>query len=286
MLKPSSSEIEIITPYCRLAAKKWGSDDGIPAIGLHGWMDNANTFDGLAPLLPRLQLVAMDLPGHGLSEHRPAGMHYHYTDYVDDVIALADALGWREFDIIGHSMGAGVAVFLAGAFPERVRRLMLIEGLGAVAEPVGDGPGRLRQAVLKHQQPQRKSPQRPRAFTTLVRARSQAGTIKPYSAETLVRRSATTTEQGAVWHSDARVSIRAAYFMDEEYVQSFLKKIQAPVLLVVAKDGMLKKRPYFHPRLGVIKDLQTVWLPGNHHLHLDEPEPVAQAINEFMAIGQ
>ena len=56
---------------------KWGGPEGIPTVGLHGWLDNANTFDRLAPLIPELNLVALDFAGHGLSNHRAEGVHYH-----------------------------------------------------------------------------------------------------------------------------------------------------------------------------------------------------------------
>jgi hypothetical protein len=56
---PVSKEIEIKTPFLRIAAKQWGPADGIPVLGLHGWLDNASTFDRIAPLLPRINLISM-----------------------------------------------------------------------------------------------------------------------------------------------------------------------------------------------------------------------------------
>ena len=280
---PIFTEIQLQTPFRTLAAKIWGDPSGIPALGLHGWLDNANTFDGIAPLLPQLNLVALDLPGHGRSAHRPPGMHYHYGDYVDDVMAAADEMGWDQFLLVGHSMGGGVAVFVAGAFPDRVRNLVLIEGLGAVSEALDDGPERMRHAVLKHLHPNTGTSSRPRSFQTLLRARSQVGRIKTSSAETLVRRSARSTDEGAAWQSDPRLNVPAAYPISEAYVRPFLKRIAAPVLLIIAEAGILRRRPYFRSRMKLIRHLKTVWLPGNHHLHLDTPEPVAEVILEFIS---
>ena len=61
----------------QLHAKQWGDPEGIPTFGLHGWLDNANTFDRLAPLIPELNLVALDVSGFGLSTHREEGVHYY-----------------------------------------------------------------------------------------------------------------------------------------------------------------------------------------------------------------
>ena len=60
--------------------KAWGDPSGFPVLGLHGWMDNAGTFDKLAPLLLKsLFFVAVEMPGHGFSSHYPSGMPYHFV---------------------------------------------------------------------------------------------------------------------------------------------------------------------------------------------------------------
>ena len=92
----------------RMAGKRWGQPTGQPTIALHGWLDNANTFDRLAPMLPELDMVALDFAGHGESDHRPPGVHYHPITDIQDVLAVADQLGWRTFNLIGHSMGAAI----------------------------------------------------------------------------------------------------------------------------------------------------------------------------------
>ncbi|HQC73883.1 MAG TPA: alpha/beta hydrolase, partial [Candidatus Competibacteraceae bacterium] len=69
----TGTALELSTPYLRLAARAWGPADGLPVLAVHGWLDNAASFDALAPLLPELRLVALDLPGHGHSAHRPPG---------------------------------------------------------------------------------------------------------------------------------------------------------------------------------------------------------------------
>jgi pimeloyl-ACP methyl ester carboxylesterase len=73
-------------------------------LGLHGWLDNVATFAPLLPLLADLQIFAIDLPGHGLSEHRPSGVRYHLLDYVPAALESADALKLGEFILMGHCM--------------------------------------------------------------------------------------------------------------------------------------------------------------------------------------
>jgi pimeloyl-ACP methyl ester carboxylesterase len=282
MTLQTPTEIEIPTRLYRIAAKQWGTVGGLPTIGLHGWMDNANTFDHLAPLLPRLNLIAIDLPGHGLSEHRPDKVRYHYYDFVDDVLAVADALQWERFVLMGHSMGGGVASLFTAACGERVSHLVLIEGFGVVTRDPQEAPDALRRAILAMQRPPRSQRPRYKTFEELVAARTKAGTIKPDSARTLVRRAVTQDDQGLRWLSDQRLRWPWLPYYSNEIMLALLQRIEAPALLITGDSGTLKKWPYFKSRLQAVKNLRWVDLPGHHHLHLDNPEPVARAIDDFL----
>ena len=75
-------ELEIQTSSIRLVAKCWGNPDGQPVLAFHGWLDNAATFDNLAPHLSEFRILSLDLPGHGHSDHRPSGTAYYFIDMV------------------------------------------------------------------------------------------------------------------------------------------------------------------------------------------------------------
>ena len=115
----------------KLRAKQWGDPEGNPVIGLHGWLDNANTFDRLAPLIRKLNFIALDFAGHGFSDHRAAGVYYQSIYDIQEIIAVANALNWHQFSVIGHSMGASIGSELAAMFPDRVRSAVLIDGFMA-----------------------------------------------------------------------------------------------------------------------------------------------------------
>ena len=122
-------EVRLSLPHIELAAHLFGPEDGLPVIALHGWLDNANSFARLAPKLEGLRIVALDMAGHGHSAHRPTGAGYALWDYVYDVLQVAEQLGWKRFALLGHSLGAIVSLVLAGALPERVTHLGLIDGV-------------------------------------------------------------------------------------------------------------------------------------------------------------
>ena len=275
-------EIRLDTPFGPLAAKRWGRTEGLPTIGLHGWLDNANTFDRLGPLLPQWQLVSLDLPGHGMSLHRPPGMRYHYTDYVDDVMTAADMLGWDRFLLLGHSMGAGIGCLTASAFPDRIEKLILIEGLGAVTNDSDDPPTALKRSVQAMRLQPVTSSAANRSFDVLVRARATVGNISRESAALLMQRAVADKGDTLDWRSDQRLKAPNPQHFNNELMLAYLRGIQAPTLLITADGGTLRKRSYFASRCGAIANLQVVTLPGSHHLHLEHPAPVAEAIADFI----
>ena len=111
----------------QLAAKLWGNPDGYPTLALHGWLDNANTFERLAPRLTELNIIALDLAGHGKSDHRAPGVQYHHSDYMLDIMSVVELLNLEKFNLIGHSMGGQISSVIAATFPERVNRAFMKE---------------------------------------------------------------------------------------------------------------------------------------------------------------
>ena len=115
-----------------LAAVACGNKDHEPVLCLHGYLDNAASFLPLIQqiaqeneLLPNRRIIALDWPGHGHSDHRSVGAHYHFFDYVSDLVALFELNNWQAIDIVAHSMGAMIASAFAAAFPEKVKSLEL-----------------------------------------------------------------------------------------------------------------------------------------------------------------
>ena len=122
---------------------------------LHGWLDNSDSFAALAPKLcdadgaAFADVVALDLAGHGLSDHRNGP--YHAVDFAADAIYAANEL-WGEgcsFNVAGHSLGGGVALMVAGAWPDRIQRVAAIESAGALAGPAADAPSSLRKSCRR-----------------------------------------------------------------------------------------------------------------------------------------
>ncbi len=276
-------ETAILTPFGRLAARRWGPEHGDPLIGLHGWLDNAASFDPLASHLNEWSLFALDLAGHGLSEHRPEGVHYHLVDHVRDVLAMADALGWPRFGLLGHSLGAAIAVLLAGAFPQRVARLVLIEGIGPLATEPDESPVDLARAIAEQLEGTRERKPVYASIDEVAAARQRAGDMSFEAARTLVTRALGSCEGGVTWRSDPRVRLSSPQRFTEAQVRAFMGRIKAPTLLVLGEQGMLAtKYPQMLQRASCLADSEVAWLSGGHHLHMDQPQQVAAVIGDFL----
>ena len=108
---------------------------GLTLLLLHGYQDAGATWDLVAEHLVRAghDVIAPDLRGFGQSDAVGSGGYYHFPDYVADVAELVDAIAPRRLGVVGHSMGGTIAALYAGALPQRVERLALLEGLGPLA---------------------------------------------------------------------------------------------------------------------------------------------------------
>ncbi|MCG8668664.1 MAG: alpha/beta hydrolase [Pseudomonadales bacterium] len=264
----------------------WGDHHDAKLLALHGWLDNAATHSNLAPkLAEHYHVVALDFAGHGRSNHRPVGVRYHLLDNVDDAIQCADALGWDTFTLMGHSMGAGVSTYITAAFPERIEKLVLLEGVGTHATEPKQAPETLKNAVKDMiRAPHIEKPVYP-TMEKAVKARcSVVGSISETAAQTLCERGLMNVEGGYTWSSDPRLKMSSALRLTEPLVEAFVASIQCPALFVGAEQGFWGRMPAIDQRLQLIPNLSRAMLPGNHHHHLelDTYEAVADAVLDFL----
>jgi len=273
----------------RIAAKVWGDPDGAPTLALHGWLDNANTFDRLAPRLPELNLVALDFAGHGRSEHRPPGVHYHSFTDIQDVMAVAAELGWERFSLLGHSMGASISSELAAMFPERVERSVMIDGFIAtggvsVEERIGQNREAIRKMLTAHD----KAPKVYPDIETMARRVTEATDQTYDAAIVLVERGHKHVDGGVTWRTDPRIRFPTPLRHTRQTIDVLLQSSSAPALLLVAEQGdkwyqgEIADAEAHHPNLTVER------MPGPHHIHLEPAYAgkVAARVRQFFGLSE
>jgi pimeloyl-ACP methyl ester carboxylesterase len=269
----------------RIAALRWGEAGAPRVLALHGWLDNAASFVPLATHLRGIELVAIDLPGHGRSAHLPPGADYSFALAMHNVLDVADALGWERFALLGHSMGAGIASLIAAACPQRIERLVAIEALGALPETVENTVTRMREAVAATRALPGK---RLRTFADLepaIRARVNGNVVRVSedAARLLVERGVRATEGGWEWSSDPRLTLPTMVRMTEEQVRALIAGIECPARVIYADPP----QPYLpEPRRSAHAALlphgEMIVMLGSHHLHMEQPAAVAAAIGDFL----
>lgn len=287
-------------PWGVIKAKCWGSKSGKPFLGLHGWLDNANTFDKLAPLLPKdTYLVAIDFPGHGRSSLRPQGVPYTFFDWVIDVKRVITQLKWTRFSLIGHSMGAGVAALYGGVFPDEVEKLVLLEYRGPSVARNEDAPYVL-SAYAKHiisDQFKNNFKVFPDVKSVVHKILKANPELTEESARILAERKVQEVDDGVVLRTEPRLKLAVAgddvrgnnLVYTQSLVNSILSHIKCPVLVVrgLNPSAMFRHQDeYMRERFDVMKKNATFYeywdVVGNHCLHLNNAGVVAEKINSFL----
>jgi pimeloyl-ACP methyl ester carboxylesterase len=282
---PRQKEMTFDVNGLRLTAKAWGDPAGTPTLALHGWLDNANTFDRLAPALPELDVIAMDFAGHGFSSHRPDGVHYTSLLDVQDALGVARALGWERFNVIGHSMGASVASELAGLFPERVLRAVMIDGFLHREGDALEGVLANRQAVEQMLAAPKSPPIYP-DLDAMIRRVTQATDQSWDAAASLVARGHRLVRGGYTWRTDPRIRFSTPQRLSEEQLDALMTRSTAPSLLIVANQGDRWYRPGIERRAARHPALRVEYIDGPHHVHLEAQSPiVARLVRDFFDLG-
>lgn len=128
----TATDVDIEVASGRLRAWSFGPEDGALVIGVPGLTANSREFAAVGPALAErgVRFVALDLRGRGYSDITPPGT-YGWAAHASDVVQAATRLGAASFDLVGHSMGGFVGLQLANDHPGALRRLVLVDALGA-----------------------------------------------------------------------------------------------------------------------------------------------------------
>ncbi|MCO6010817.1 alpha/beta hydrolase [Actinoallomurus purpureus] len=273
---------ELCVPLARgrltLRGRRTTARGGLPTLCLHGWLDNCASFGPLFERMADVDLVAVDLPGHGLSDPLPAAT-YPYLDHVAHLLELAQVQGWERFNLIGHSLGGALSTLIAGIHPEKIARLVLIDAIGPLPASATDTPAtvaRYLNAYLgDHEQPVYRSP------AQAAKSRVQLADMLLDTAERLIERDLREVPGGYSWRSDIRLKYPSIRTFSEEQILAFLRNISAPTLLMTAERTALTEDRY-RARIESVPRLEHVTLPGGHHLHMENADAVAKVIRGFL----
>jgi len=251
-------------------------------LGLHGFLDNAESLRVLAPYLSNYRFIALDLPGHGYSSHRPHGTHYNQADYLQDIHALITSQQWDKVILIGHSMGGILASMYAGLFPEQVVGVVSIDACGPLTMGDDTAQSQMREAIL--------SRSRKRASTLMsvdiekaVKARCSISDIPAASARQILKRNITQDGNGNdVWGSDPSLRTKSVLRLTETQAKNIMESVLCPILFIAASNSFKKVDGVFAVRHGWFKNARVECFVGGHHIHMENVDDVGAKITQFV----
>ncbi len=289
-MKPSRSEF-ITVRGLQYHIRHWGNDDAPMLFMLHGWMDVSATFQFLVDALRGdWHVIAPDWRGFGLTDF--AGSGYWHPDYLADLDAILQHYSAdRAVNLLGHSLGANVGGIYAGVRPERVGRLILLEGFGMPTTSPADAPGRYATWLGELQAP---PVLRGYATQTDVATRLQRNNprLSDARAAFLAGHWAAPDENGNwILRADPQHRLTNPTLYRVEEVMACWKAITAQVLWIEAKDSELlprfgsndSARAEIDRRIAHIANVAILMVDdAGHMVQHDQPEQLARAIEGFL----
>jgi len=281
---------KITTSRLSLAGLKNNVQKGVPIIALHGWLDNAASFLPLSEKISSSRpFYALEMPGHGLSDHRPSSTIYHLLENVVDVLAFIDEVSdGQPVSLIGHSLGGIVCSLLAAASPDRIDRLLLLDSLGPLTDEARNVLPQLRKAVARASlfKSSKMTVYPSKEMACSVRMKG-VGKVDRTAASLLVERGIKKVEGGYSWTSDPRLLEPSLMRFTEEQVKSIFSGIACPIRLICGDQGYFSDYEALTKRLDYLKrgdeTLDRHLVSGGHHFHMDgDVATTAELINEFM----
>ena len=186
--------------YC-----EWGDAAAPPLVFVHGGRDQKRSWDPLAGVLSaHYRVIAFDLRGHGQSDWVTDG-DYSVMDHVYDLASLVDTLDLDRFTLIGHSLGGNIAVRYSGLVPQRIEKLVAIEGLGPSPRMLAERQAQSVTDRLTEWLDRRRSisDRKPRVMQTVEEAQGRMQAAFPHLPEALIHH---LTKTGVKENADGTVS--------------------------------------------------------------------------------
>lgn len=275
----------------RLHYVDWGNPDAPPLILLHGGRDHCRNWDWVAADLARdWHVIAPDLRGHGDSAWSVSG-HYPMANYLYDLAQLIHQQGLAPVTIVAHSLGGNISLRYAGIYPENVRRLVAIEGLGPGPRSARmDGPvaERMRTWVEAQRVQAGKLPRRyPSIEAACARMRQANPHLSAGQALHLTRHGVNQNEDGTyTWKFDPYVRIWPPYDMTRAEIAELWGAITCRTLLVWGKESWATN-PAEDGRLAYFQRARVLGVEkAGHWVQHDQLALFIREVRAFLAEDQ
>jgi pimeloyl-ACP methyl ester carboxylesterase len=272
----------------RLHYTDWGNGSAPPLILIHGGLDQSRSWDAVARALQAtFHVVAPDLRGHGDSEWA-TGSSYSLSDHVYDLTCLIKSAGFEQVAIVSHSMGGMVSLTYAGAFPEKVSRLAVLDGVtNFPARKVKPIEARIAEWVTDlDKMAQWKIHHYPSVADGAERILARNARLTREQAMHLATHALKRDADGEYsWKFDPYLRARAPYRLSLEDNIALWSRIACPTLLVAGSESFLPD-PGTAGVLTHFRQAELVKIEGaGHWLQHDKTEQVIGVLKTFLGVS-
>jgi pimeloyl-ACP methyl ester carboxylesterase len=267
----------------------WGNETAPPLVLIHGGRDHARSWDWVArELRSDFHVVVPDLRGHGDSDWVQGG-HYTVPEFVLDIAQLLDVLGRFPVTLVGHSLGGAVALHYAAIYPERVEKLVAIEGLGpppAMLEALVGKP-RWERTDAWIRQVRDFAGRQPRRYPSIAAAAARMleenPFLSPEQAQHLTVHGVSRNEDGTFsWKFDNYVRVFFPERYDMHEIRAAWARIECPTLLLRGAESWAGD-PVKDGRITAFRNARLVNVPAaGHWVHHDQLEVFLREVRAFL----
>jgi len=287
IIGPASSYY--VSQRLRLHYVDWGNEGAPPLLLIHGGRDHARSWDWVARDLRRdYHVIVPDLRGHGDSSWAIGG-HYTILEFVLDIAQLVETLDLQPLTIVGHSLGGAVAITYTAIYPERVKKLTAIEGLGPppamIAQMANKKPWERTDEWIR--QVRALSGRHPRRYPSIEAAAKRMldenSFLSPEQAHHLTVHGVARNEDGTfTWKFDNYIRVFYPQRFDPAEVRSLWGRVGCPTLLMRGVESWAAD-PAEDGRMDVFPDARLVNVPrAGHWVHHDQLDVFLAALREFL----
>ena len=274
----------------RLHYVDWGNPDGPPMLLIHGGRDHCRNWDWVAEHFAKdYHIIAPDLRGHGDSQWEASG-NYTQISYVYDIAQLLQQKNMHDVTVIGHSLGGAIALMYTALFPERVKKLVAIEGMGpSPSLAAKQAEISINDRVRSWVDDMRKlSGRLPRRYDTLddafKRMRDENPHLSEEQARHLTLHGANQNEDGTYsWKFDNYVRVFSMSGLPNEEVKKMYGEISCPTLLMRGEESWASD-PVADGRTQCFNcpiEYQSFANAG-HWVHHDQLDGFVDRVSEFL----
>ena len=271
----------------------WGNPDAPPIILQHGGRDHCRSWDWVAESLRHdWHVICPDLRGHGDSAWSPDGA-YSMDAYVYDFTQLVETLGYGSVTICAHSMGGAIATYFSALYPDKVRKLANIEGLGPTPAFLEkrDALGfdnRLRTWIAERRKAAGRLPRRyPSIEAAFARMKAENGNLTDAQARHLTINGVSRNEDGTFsWKFDNYLNVWPILQFAQGEINKLWGQVECPVQLFYGTDSFATN-PERDGRLGYFQNASVLeYENAGHWLHHDQFEQFMIDLKAFLAEEQ